>query len=71
MEPILLSREEAARALCLSVSTLDMMINRGLLKARRQGRRVLVPRAEVERVSKQDIPRIWPARSKAAKESAA
>jgi excisionase family DNA binding protein len=65
MEPILLSREEAARALCLSVSTLDMMINRGLLKARRQGRRVLVPRAEVERVSKQDIPRIWPARPKA------
>jgi excisionase family DNA binding protein len=59
---ILYSREEAAEALSLSVSTIDVMIGRGMLRARRHGRRVLIHRSEMERVSRMDLPRIWPLR---------
>jgi excisionase family DNA binding protein len=65
MEPsakLLYSRVEAAAALSLSVSSLDVMIGRGMIRARRQGRRVLIPRTEIERVSHRDIPAIWPAK---------
>jgi excisionase family DNA binding protein len=59
---ILYSREETAAALSLSVSTIDIMIGRGMLRARRHGRRVLIHRNEIERVSRMDLPRIWPLR---------
>lgn len=43
------SRQEAAHALALSVDTVDEMIRDGSLKAERNGRRVLVEAASVER----------------------
>jgi excisionase family DNA binding protein len=59
---ILFTRKEAAELLSLSVSSLDMMIARGMLKITRKGRRVLIYRTEIERVARQDVPRIWPSK---------
>jgi excisionase family DNA binding protein len=65
MEPapkILYSRVEAAEMLSISVSSLDVLISTGRLKAIRKGRRVLMHVNEIERWAGQDIPRIWPSR---------
>ena len=59
---VLFSRAEAAAAFALSVSSLDVMIARGMLKTTRKGRRVLIHKNEIDRVARQDIPRIWPAK---------
>lgn len=59
---LLYSRAEAAALLSISVSSIDVMVGRGMIRSRRQGRRVLIPKTEVERVSRQNIPRIWPAK---------
>jgi excisionase family DNA binding protein len=53
-------REEAADALGYSVSTVDMLIATGQLRATRTGRRVLVPAAEIERYAKRPPRRLWP-----------
>lgn len=67
MEPsvkTLFSRREAAAALAVSVSTLDVMIARGMLRAARFGRRVLIHRDEIERcgrrIARGDMPGVWP-----------
>ena len=65
MEPapkILYSRAEAAEMLSISVSSLDVLIATGRLKAIRKGRRVLIHLSEIERSAAQEIPRIWPSR---------
>jgi excisionase family DNA binding protein len=65
MEPapkILYHRTEAAEMLSISVSSLDVLIATGRLKATRKGRRVLIHRSEIERIAAQDISRIWPTR---------
>jgi excisionase family DNA binding protein len=49
MEAVLLSRGDAAIALGLGRRTLDDLIARGELRIRRVGRRVLIPRKEIER----------------------
>jgi excisionase family DNA binding protein len=46
---IALPRKEAARALSLSVRTLDRAIKRGDLRAKKYGTRVLIPSAEIDR----------------------
>jgi excisionase family DNA binding protein len=56
------NRKEAAEMLSISVSSLDVLIGRGMLRAIRKGRRVLVHRTELERVARQNIPTIWPAK---------
>jgi len=67
MEPapkVLYSRKEAAAALAVSLSTLNVMVNRGMLRAVHMGRRVLIHRDEIERcgrrIAQQDSPSIWP-----------
>jgi excisionase family DNA binding protein len=62
IEPVklLYSRQETAEALSLSVSTVDVLIGRGMLRARRQGRRVLVPSSEIQRFAKREVARLWP-----------
>lgn len=67
MEPgpkVLFSRKEAAAALAVSVSTLDVMIERGMVRSARFGRRVLVHRDEIERAGRKiaqgDMPSAWP-----------
>jgi excisionase family DNA binding protein len=59
---ILFTRAEAAAALSLSVSSIDMLVGRGMLRCVRQGRRVLIHKTELERVARQNHPTIWPAK---------
>lgn len=63
---VLYSRKEAAAALAVSVSTLDVMVQRGMVRAVRFGRRVLIHRDEIERrgrkIAAGDGPGVWPAR---------
>jgi excisionase family DNA binding protein len=49
MGEIFLTREETARALRLSLRTIDGLIGQGEIAVRRIGRRVLVPTEEVKR----------------------
>jgi excisionase family DNA binding protein len=49
MECLLLGKSEAAPFLGISVRTLDALIARGEIEVKRIGRRVLIPRAELER----------------------
>ena len=58
----LLSRKEAAAQLSVSVRTLDELIVRGELKVRRIGKRLLVPRKELERLAGRDVPALRPAK---------
>ncbi len=52
MEALLVSRKEAARVLSVSRGKLDQLISKGTIQARRIGRRVLVPREELERFAR-------------------
>jgi excisionase family DNA binding protein len=63
------SRKDGANFLGLSVRTIDYAIERGLLRVRRIGRRVLIPKAELERFAAKDHARIAPA-SKAREKAA-
>lgn len=58
-EKLLFTRVEASEMLSLSVATLDVAIARGMLRARRNGRRVLIEKRELERFSRADHPHIW------------
>jgi excisionase family DNA binding protein len=58
-QKILFTRAEVAEMLSLSVSTVDVAIARGMLRARRNGRRVLIERREIEKFSRADHPHIW------------
>jgi excisionase family DNA binding protein len=57
---LLHSRIEAAMMLSISLSSLDMMVGRGMLRTIRKGRRVLIHKTELERIARQNIPTIWP-----------
>lgn len=54
MEPLLVSKKESARALGISVRTLENRIALGELQARKIGRRVLIPRSELEKFARRD-----------------
>lgn len=49
MEPLLLGRKEAAAALGICLRMLDYKIAQGEVAVRRVGRRVLIPRMELEK----------------------
>jgi len=55
-DQILMSKREAARMLSLSVRTVDNLIVRKELSARRVGRRVLIPRRALEEFARRDHP---------------
>jgi excisionase family DNA binding protein len=50
------SRQEAAEALRVSLRTLDYLLSQRKLRGRRIGRRVVIPRSEVEKLLRQDTP---------------
>ena len=52
MEALLIGRHEAATVLGVSLRTLDYLIERGELPARRVGRRVLISRSELEKFAR-------------------
>jgi excisionase family DNA binding protein len=56
----LYSRKEAAAALSVHYTTVDMLIHTGRLRAIRNGRRVFVPRAEIERYAAKPHRTLWP-----------
>lgn len=47
--PLLLSRQEAAKRLSICLRSLDQLISTGEIYVRRIGKRVLIPRTELER----------------------
>jgi excisionase family DNA binding protein len=57
---ILYSRKEAAQQLSISVSTLEQLIVQGDLSVRRIGKRILIPRKELERMASRDVKVAWP-----------
>lgn len=59
-QPILLNRRAAAAAIGISVRSLDYLISSGKLRTRRMGKRILIPRTELERLARADQPRIVP-----------
>lgn len=56
VETIALSRREAADTLRISLRTLDYLLVQGKLRGRRIGRRLVIPRSEVERLLRHDTP---------------
>lgn len=52
MQELVVTREEAAEALRLSLRTVDKLLAAGQILARRVGRRVLIPRTEIERFAR-------------------
>jgi excisionase family DNA binding protein len=53
MDPLLASKRQAAAALNVSQRTIHAMIARGELRAKRIGRRVLIPVAELRRLARE------------------
>jgi len=54
MEPVLLSRKQAASLLSISLRGLDYLISEKKIRTRRIGRRVLISRQEIERFARCD-----------------
>lgn len=59
-EHVLFSRKEAAVYIGVSLSTLDMIVARRLMRFRRIGKRVLIHRSELDRFARADHFTIWP-----------
>ena len=57
---MLFDRKSAAATIGISIRGLDYLISTGKLRVRRLGKRVLVPRAELERLVAKDQPHIVP-----------
>jgi len=55
------TRREAAEILNFSLRTVDYMIARGDIKVLHAGRHVHIHLSEIERVSRRDMPNLWPA----------
>jgi len=58
-EKLLFSKEEAAEMLSFSLSTMNVAIGRGMIRVRRNGRRVMIEKRELEKFARADHPRIW------------
>ena len=58
VQPLLYTKRDAAKLLSLSLRTIDNLIWRKELKAKRIGRRVLIPAAELRRIATPDNTRI-------------
>jgi excisionase family DNA binding protein len=55
-QKLLLSRKESARILSLSLRSVSYLIEKGELKSRRVGSRVLIPRSELVKFARMDHP---------------
>lgn len=67
-DQIFLSKREAARMLSISVRTVDNLIGRKELSARRVGRRVLIPRKALEEFTRRDHPTRGPLATRSGKQ---
>jgi hypothetical protein len=59
-EKRLLKRKDAPGELQMSLASLDIAIQRGLVKTVRKGRHVFISCKEVERLREQPLPTLWP-----------
>lgn len=57
---LLYNKEQAANQLGVSTGSLQILIDRGDVRVRRWGSRVLIPREELERVAKKEFAELWP-----------
>jgi excisionase family DNA binding protein len=57
-DSIAFSRREAADALRVSLRTIDYLLAKGKLRGRRIGRRLIIPRVEIEKLLRQDTPMV-------------
>ncbi len=55
-ERLAFNRREAAEALRLSLRTVDYLLAQGALRGRRIGRRVVIPKAEIDKLLRHDTP---------------
>jgi excisionase family DNA binding protein len=62
MEPLAVDVREAGRLLSVSKYTIRRLIRRGVLQAVRISRRLLVPVAEIERISREGVRATGPQR---------
>ncbi|HEV1992476.1 MAG TPA: excisionase family DNA-binding protein [Candidatus Dormibacteraeota bacterium] len=62
MDRLLYSRAEAAERLSLSISTVDMLLARGLLGSRKLGSKRLIPHAALVAFSQKNLPKLWPSK---------
>jgi excisionase family DNA binding protein len=62
VDRILYSMKEAAASLSISLSTIEQLIAQGDLAVRRIGKRVLVPRTELEKLARRVVAVSWPER---------
>ena len=49
-EILALSKRDAAKSLSLSIASIDRMLSRGAIRARKIGGRTLIPKSEIERI---------------------
>jgi len=56
MDTLLLSKQEAAHMLGLSIRSLEHLVSRGEIPTRRIGKRVLILRSAIESFAKTDNP---------------
>jgi excisionase family DNA binding protein len=54
-EALVFTRRETADTLRVSLRTVDTLLALGKLRARRIGRRVIIPRGEIDRLLRADI----------------
>lgn len=57
---VFVSKKEAAAILSISVSTLEQLIAQGEIKIRYLGKRVMIPREQLDEFKKRDVKIIWP-----------
>ena len=58
VEPVLVSKKDAAQALGVSVRTLEYLVNMKRIVARRVGRRTLIPYRALQEFARRDTPTI-------------
>jgi len=55
-QSIAFTRREAADALRVSLRTIDYLLAQGKMRGRRIGRRIVIPRVEIEKFLRRDTP---------------
>jgi excisionase family DNA binding protein len=60
MDPLLYTIPEAASRLRLSVSTIYMLVGRGLLVSRKLGKKRLITHASLIALSQKNLAQLWP-----------
>ena len=55
-EQLAFKRSEAGDALRVSLRTVDYLLAQGTLRGRRIGRRVVIPKSEIDRLLRRDTP---------------